>query len=388
MLFLTPRHVKQGREMAKDARKMLAYKRDLWSAEETSRFQAAIEDLERENSGANREKIEAAALKLDQLAGNQVKQPSQAGWREHCEVVLVAIAVALGVRTYFLQPFTIPTGSMQPTLNGVIGYKTTKAPPNFLIQLLQEAAWGRTWVNVVADQDDTITDVRESKWLGIFTVTTLEGNHSRYRVRCPKETLLRYLINPWQPFKSGEVIARGYFETGDHVFVDMISYHFRRPERGEVFVFNTQNIPTRDNLSSMMQGPSQFYIKRLAGTPGDTLQIRPPQLFVNGKPAEGHGFERVMSEKDGYRGYSNESEQTDPSGRIQRYKMTYLKTPSEHFSLDSKAAGANENQYFALGDNSFHSSDGRDWGVVPERNLVGRGLLVYWPFTRHWGLIR
>jgi hypothetical protein len=48
---------------------------------------------------------------------------------ENVEVFLVAIVIALGVRTYFLQPFTIPTGSMQPTLNCVIGYPTAEPPP-------------------------------------------------------------------------------------------------------------------------------------------------------------------------------------------------------------------------------------------------------------------
>jgi len=47
-----------------------------------------------------------------------------------------------------------------------------------------------------------------------------------------------------------------------------------------------------------------------------------------------------------------------------------------------------EHGYFAMGDNSANSLDSRYWGPVPEENLVGRGLFVYWPFNRHWGLIR
>ena len=47
-----------------------------------------------------------------------------------------------------------------------------------------------------------------------------------------------------------------------------------------------------------------------------------------------------------------------------------------------------ENGYFALGDNSYNSYDSRYWGPVPDENLVGRGLFVYWPFYPHWGLIR
>jgi signal peptidase I len=41
-----------------------------------------------------------------------------------------------------------------------------------------------------------------------------------------------------------------------------------------------------------------------------------------------------------------------------------------------------------LGDNSYNSYDSRYWGAVPDANLVGRGLFVYWPFSQHWGLIR
>jgi signal peptidase I len=47
-----------------------------------------------------------------------------------------------------------------------------------------------------------------------------------------------------------------------------------------------------------------------------------------------------------------------------------------------------ERRYFAMGDNSYNSFDSRWWGPVPEENLVGRGLFVYWPFNWHWGLIR
>src|SRR5206468_4509532 len=142
---------------------------------------------------------------------------------------------------------------------------------------------------------------------------------------------------PNASFHAGDVIARGYVNTGDHVFVDKMTYNFRAPRRGEVFVFNTSGIPTRENRQNP-DGPSQFYIKRLAGTPGDTLRIEPPNLFLNGELAKERGFVRVMSAADGYHGYCNFPPMTG---------IKYLTAPDDTFTVP-------EGKYFALGDNSHH----------------------------------
>jgi signal peptidase I len=162
----------------------------------------------------------------------------------------------------------------------------------------------------------------------------------------------------------GEVIARGTIDTGDQVFVDKFSYNFVKPHRGDVFVFRTNHIP---GIREDPEAGSPFYIKRLAGVPGDRLRIDPPFLYVNGKKAEGYGFARVMSATPPYRGYALGRE--------------YLSQPDRSFTVP-------QDGYFALGDNSYNSYDSRYWGTVPDANLVGRGLFVYWPFNQHWGLIR
>jgi signal peptidase I len=184
-------------------------------------------------------------------------------------------------------------------------------------------------------------------------------------------------IGPGRTYKKGDAIARGYTDTGDHVFVDKCSYHFRKPSRGEVFVFTTQNIEAMGNPGPPPRKPSQFYIKRLAGVPGDELRIAAPELFINGQRATEPGFVRVMqgnkySPLTGYRGYSNSI------GDILRDPEVPYRVP--------------ERGYFALGDNSFNSSDSRAWGTAPQENLMGPGLFVYWPFLRdpqtRFGLIK
>jgi signal peptidase I len=157
-------------------------------------------------------------------------------------------------------------------------------------------------------------------------------------------------------------------DTGDQVFVDKVSYNFVKPAAGDVFVFKTTGITEIEKHLDSAMG-SQHYIKRLAGMPGQTLRIDPPRLFVDGKVPDQFVFQRVMSEKNGYNGYSNFG------------GSAYLRSPDETYKVPSDG-------YFALGDNSYHSSDSRVWGSVPERNVAGRGFFVYWPFTKRWGLIR
>jgi len=388
MLFLTPRYIKLGRQFVKDARKLVAYKRDLVSPEVVAEVEGEIAALERAVASRDREAVEKQAQKLDQVCGKLTKPVPDAAWRENVEVFLVAIVIALGVRTYFLQPFTIPTGSMQPTLNGINFYEQKDPPPNILLRAAQTAAFGRTWVDIIAKDNEMVVGMQEFRSLlpfvnrtplvnfGFFTRTELitdKGN--RYVVKESKEPLMRNM--EMREFKRGEPIIRGYFDTGDHVFVDKFTYNFRRPARADVFVFTTAGIPLLHREGT----PSQFYIKRIGGLPGDTLQIVPPKLLVNGEIAQEPPFQRVMSAKDGYRGYSNGPERRGYDQQVFVERGVFLGSPEATYTVP-------KNSYYALGDNSYNSLDSRFWGPVPERNIMGRGVLVYWPFTSHWGRIR
>lgn len=367
--LFTPRYIQDGREMLKAARKMLHYKRDLLQPGEIAALEAQMEQLQMALKSRNREEAAAAGQQLDERFAGHFPVKKHAALRENCEVFLVAIVIAVGVRTYFIQPFTIPTGSMQPTLNGIIAYRTEAPSPNALTQALHFALYGRSYVDVTSKVDDTVISVRPVTKLRFFNFSVIQCANQQFTVHIPPDKLERdFGVKPGRSLAAGEVVARGYVNTGDHVFVDKMSYNFRPPHRGEVFVFNTLGIQTQENVANP-GGPSQYYIKRLAGTPGDQLQIDSPNLYINGRIAEEPGFQRVMRAQDGYHGYSN-----PPSA-------LYLTKPDASFHVPEK-------RYFALGDNSYNSSDSRYWGVVPEQNLMGHGLFVYWPFTSHWGLIK
>jgi signal peptidase I len=301
------------------------------------------------------------------MAGSFAPAPKDAMIRENCEVLFVAIVIALGVRTYFLQPFTIPTGSMQPTLNGIIGYPTKAGPPNVLKRVAELLVRGRTYVEVVCKAGGTISGLTEHHIL-FYTYTTFDCGGMHYKVSAPIAALEHtFDVAQNREYRAGDVIARGYINTGDHVFVDKFTYNFRAPHRGEVFVFSTLDIARIENYSEQ-QGvnTSQFYIKRLVGLPSDELRVDSPKLYVNGKIADSFGCQRVMSAIGAYHGYIN---------------IGYLGSPESVFDVPARG-------YFAMGDNSQNSLDSRYWGTVPQRNIMGRGLFVYWPFATHWGLIK
>jgi len=378
--FFAPGYIKEAQLVLKNARKLLNYKRDMLSEASLADFEATIKKLETAIKERNREGVNEAAQQLDTQWSAYLPPASEAGWRENCEVFLVAIVVAVGVRTYFLQPFTIPTGSMQPTLNGIIGTPMTDPPPNLAQQAVDFVLRGRNYIDVSATSDDVVTSMTERKMLFLFTLTDVKCSHSSYTIWAPADTLRRNFdvedgMVPGRPpsqFHAGQVIARGAVDAGDHVFVDKVSYNLRLPARGEVFVFSTRGIPMIDeSLRAQNIEGSQFYIKRLAGLPLDTIRVDSPFLFINGQKASEYGFQRVMSMVDGYHGYSNPSP----------YEARYINEPDTSFTIPAK-------HYFAMGDNSYNSFDSRFWGPVPEENLMGRGVFVYWPFLPHWGFVK
>src|SRR5262249_10290041 len=111
---------RQANDMHKHVRRLLAAQRDLLAPAAIAGMEAALDELRKTvDSKAGVEAVHSQMTSLEKAAEKWLKKYPNPGIRENVEVLLVALAVAMSIRTFFAQPFKIPTGSMQPTLFGV-----------------------------------------------------------------------------------------------------------------------------------------------------------------------------------------------------------------------------------------------------------------------------
>jgi signal peptidase I len=193
-------------------------------------------------------------------------------WREYGEALLVAAILALMIRTFIVQAFKIPSGSMEDTL--------------------------------------------------------LIGDH--------------LLVNK---FIYGVPVP----------FADQHIFAIRNPERGDVIVFE---FPEDKDKSYFER---RDFIKRVIGTPGDTIEVRNKKVFVNG---EHYAIPQEVHKENSFVG-----PQYGP-----RDNMSLTKVPEDH--------------YFVMGDNRDRSFDSRFWGFVPQENIKGLAFIKYWSWNSDSNLPR
>lgn len=140
-----------------------------------------------------------------------------------------------------------------------------------------------------------------------------------------------------QPFIVSGASMEPTFSSGDYLIIDQLSYRFEKPDRKDVVVFRYPN------------NPSKFYIKRVIGLPGETIEISDNTVTV--------------------------FNQDYPNGR--KLEESYITAARE--SEETETYDLDDDEYFVLGDNRQSSADSRTWGPLPARFLIGHALLQLLP---------
>jgi signal peptidase I len=375
------RKVRMAVAMYRHVGKLLDSQRDILAPQAVQAVQEAITSLR----GAVEQGADAATLgaqmdKLEKAANKWIKPYPNAGWRENIEVFLVAIAVAMAIRTFFLQPFKIPTGSLQPTLYGITStnlLNSDVAIPNVAQRFFQYWINGVSYMHVVANSDGALAAVEKPKHFLLFNLSQrFEVGDEWYTVWFPPDDLLQraglaipgpdhYLHLSQQVFQKGEDIIKLRIVEGDHLFVNRVTYNFRHPERGEIIVFKTAGIDY-PNVPK-----DQFYIKRLVALGGEQVRIGDDQhLVIDGKRLDSATprFENVYSFRP-------------DAGENEYFGHTHLGM----FTDSSVEYTVPTNCIMVMGDNTRNSLDSRFFGGFPEKYVIGKANFVYWPISSRFG---
>lgn len=413
---------KKAKDLLSTAYKVYNYRKDLLADVDGREMLAYIDKLEDliadgKSDSKTYDELERNLEPLMRRCGGKI-YPLTA-WADYVDMVVVAGIVALGIRSFFLQPFKIPTNSMYPSFYGMTSevYTDEENAPKPYQKILRRIFNAATNYSLKAESDgDLFIEINNPEYAtprgglfafeevgarDFFIIPTKAHKYSFLQggkiqnITLPQEFPIDDVILKAFPapnaatlpeyfkakYNSGDIVRNadkfylrlgkfGKNQTmlnfdllgGDMLFVDRFTYNFRKPKVGEPFVFRTKYC---DGLTRLNGGipDDRYYIKRIAGEGGDTLQVENTTLLRNGKPAAGSpAFEKNAKKEGGYCGYVADGSMSGGA------KITVP-----------------EKSYWAMGDNSANSLDSRYWGSVPERAVVGKSLIIFYPFSARWG---
>lgn len=385
--------VREAVAMKRHVWKLLQHQRDILKGEAVAAVESALQSIGAAlKAGATTVALKEEIKKLEDAANKNLKPYPNPGYRENVEVLLVAIAVAMGIRTFFLQPFKIPTGSMQPTLYGVTsenlrGRKDVQIPTGW--ERVRDWFAGDSYVHFVADGDGKM-ELPLPAPVGIGREGSIFKLYQKFVFAGKTHTIWfppdmgggklesRAELQFGQQYKRGEEVINLRVRSGDHLFVDRLTYNFRAPKRGEIIVFETKGIYRLPQ--------DQFYIKRMVAMGGEQVQLGDDRhLRINGQRLNAYtphfefvyGFDpKQPPQESEYSGHVNQA-----VARQAGYPYEIAPLFEDQNSVFDVPAG----NLIVMGDNTMNSFDSRGWGSFSANNVIGRSCFVYWPLSSRFG---
>lgn len=204
----------------------------------------------------------------------------------------------------------------------------------------------------------------------------IRESYSFFPILCIVFVLRSFMV---EPFRIPSSSLEPTLLIGDFLVVNKFIYGIRlpiiekkilpisNPKRGDIVVFRWPPKPKFD------------YIKRVVGLPGDTVEYRNKQLFINGKPA---ALKEIKVGHEQTNPYVHEFIETLPD-KIQHH--IYQRENVEPYNFKITVP---EHYYLMMGDNRDDSADSRFWGFVPDENLRGKAIMIWMSLDKEHFKIR
>ncbi len=231
-------------------------------------------------------------------------------------------------------------------------------------------------------------DEKLESQLGFARKSTLREYSESIGVAVAIALLLRAFVVEAFQIPSGSMIPT--LEIGDHIFVSKFSYglsipftnkkilRLSEPKRGDVVVFK---YPLSVDID---------YIKRVVGLPGDTVEVRRNEIFINGRPMPREHLNEICQLAEGPKvpGFNMDQDCDSWSESLDGHVHRTIHNPRLP-PTDFPPVVVPEDSIFVMGDNRDNSSDSRVWGTVKRDLIKGRALVVWWsrgPTSGDWSL--
>lgn len=153
--------------------------------------------------------------------------------------------------------------------------------------------------------------------------------------------MIRQFVAEARYIPSGAMLPT--LHVNDRLIINKLAYRFRMPERGDIVVFSPTEALQKQNFHDA-------FIKRIIGLPGDKVQVKGGQVYINDQPLA----ETYISDQP-------------------QYEWGPMVIPP--------------NSYFVLGDNRNNSYDSHYWGFIPRENIIGKATQRFYPFDRAGSLV-
>ena len=339
---------KAARSLRKSARWILRKRKKKLTPKQRSRLQDACAECEEALGSGDLQAILRKSNKLNSLISNNYSSLKKSSLREWAESIAFALILVFIIRTFIVQPYKIPTGSMTPTLLGVI-----KECPI---------------CHQIYRYDDTVCRRDGSKLEVTQTGDKILVNKFIYGAKTTDRIPFTDILLPFLQLPA-----------------------IRKPRRGDIVVFHFPEELETD------------YVKRLVGLPGEKIEIKNGDIYINSRLISQPEMDKVYYTNAGEFGAAGRKILIPRAGTnipirpdnrwywedIVRNEGHRIEEENGKIAIDGRIRTeytVKEDYYFLLGDNSRSSRDSRFWGFVPQRYLVGAVFFIYWPPGR-WGFV-